>query len=266
LFPSVFPILVVGLRNYLEQLQQRSEWLLGPAMLSISLLLSSTMSHADDRVRAQVVSPNQSTLSAEIAAKIIELPFREGDAFKEGDTLIAFDCSFFKTQRDKSAATAELAQQALITAQRLHDLQMSSDLELQQAEAKAKETAAEAEGMRVTVNKCSFVAPYNGRVSKLGVALHQFVTAGTPMLEIMDMRKLEVQVAIPSRWLVWLKAGSQFSIHVDEMGRAYQAKVIRTGAKIDAVSQMVSITGEISGNPPELIPGMSGWAAFRQRR
>jgi len=240
--------------------------LIKSVVFGVSLLLSATMSHADDRVRAQVVSPNQSTLSAEIAAKIIELPFREGDAFKAGDTLIAFDCALFKTQRDKSAATAELAQQALVTAKRLHDLQMSSDLELQQAEAKAKETIAEAEGMRVTVSKCSFVAPYDGRVSKLGVALHQFVTAGTPMLEIMDMRKLEVQVAIPSRWLAWLKTGNVFSIHVDELGRAYQAKVIRTGAKIDAVSQMVSITGEISGNPPELIPGMSGWATFRQKR
>ena len=51
------------------------------------LLLAATLSQADERVRAQIVSPNQSALSAEIAAKIVELPFREGDAFKTGDTL-----------------------------------------------------------------------------------------------------------------------------------------------------------------------------------
>lgn len=237
------------------------------AWLGLSMLLALAMpSQADDRVRAQVVSPNQSALSAEIAARIVELPFREGAAFKTGDTLIAFDCALFKAQRDKAAASFELAQQALGTARRLHDLNMSSDLELQQAEAKAKETAAEAEGMRVTVSRCAFVAPYGGRVSKLNVALNQFVTAGTPTMEILDMRRLEVQVVVPSRWLAWLKPGNVFSIHVEELGRGYKARVIRTGAKIDAVSQMVSITGEIQGNSPELIPGMSGWATFRQQR
>jgi len=227
--------------------------------------LAATLSQADERVRAQIVSPNQSALSAEIAAKIVELPFREGDAFKTGDTLVAFDCALFKAQRDKAAASYELAQQALVTAKRLHELKMSSDLELQQAEAKAKETAAEAEATRVTVSKCTFVAPYEGRVSKLGVALHQFVTAGTPMMEILDTRRLEVQVVVPSRWLSWLKVGGSFTIRVDELGRDYRAKIIRTGAKIDAVSQMVAITGEIQGNPPELVPGMSGWTSFQRR-
>lgn len=237
------------------------------AALALTLMLAlAPLCRADERVRAQVVSPNQSSLSAEIAARIIELPFREGDAFKTGDTLVAFDCALLKAQRDKAVASLELAQQALVIAKRLHELKMSSDLELQQAQAKAKETAAEAEAMRVTVDKCVFVAPYDGRVSRLGVALHQFVTAGAPMMEILDMRRLEVLVVVPSRWLAWLKPGSAFSIHVDELGRDFSAKVIRTAARIDAVSQMASITGEVQGNSPGLIPGMSGWAMFRQRR
>lgn len=222
--------------------------------------------HAEGRVRAQLVSPNQTTLSAEIAARLVELPFREGQAFTVGQTLAGFDCALFTAQRDKMEAQEELAAQGLETANKLHARGLSSDMEWHQAQSKLKETAADAQAARATASRCAIVAPFDGRVAKLGVAQYQFVTAGTPLMEIVDTRKLEVQAVVPSHWLAWLRVGDVITLRVDELKRDYQARVTRLAARIDAVSQMAPVVGEIEKTSPELLPGMSGWATFRGKR
>ncbi len=236
------------------------------AGLLLGVLICTATAHAEGRVRVQLVSPNQTTLSAEIAARLVELPFREGHAFKAGQVLAGFDCALFTAQRDKMEAQESLARLALVTADKLHERGMSSDLEWQQAQSKTRETTADAQAARTTASRCVIAAPFDGRVAKLGVAQYQFVNAGTPLMEIVDTRKLEVQAVVPSAWLAWLKAGDGLTLRVDELGRDYSAKITRLAARIDAVSQMAPVVGEIEGAAPELLPGMSGWASFRRKR
>jgi hypothetical protein len=84
------------------------------------------------------------------------------------------------------------------------------------------------------------------------------------LLEILDTRGLELQMIVPSKWLAWLKSGSRFTVRVEELDREYSGRVVRTGARIDPVSQSISLAGEVEGNHTELLPGMSGWATFKQ--
>jgi membrane fusion protein, multidrug efflux system len=218
---------------------------------------------ADGRIRVQISAQQQTTLSTELAASIASLPFKEGDSFKAGQTLMSFDCSLFHAQLDKAQALSQAARQTLQVNRRLAELNSISNLEVEQAQAKVLETEAEATVMRVTVSKCRLVAPFSGRIAKLHVDAHQYVTQGKPLLDIIDMQRPEVKMIVPSRWLVWLKKGTNFTVHVDDLNRDYAVRVTRLGARIDPVSQSISLAGEIEGAPTELLPGMSGWAAFK---
>lgn len=216
----------------------------------------------DGRIRVQLTPFQQTTLSTEIAANISGLPLREGETFLAGQQLIEFDCSLLNAQLNKADASAEAARQALKVSKRLAELNSISSLEVDQATAKKKEAEAELEAMRVNVSKCTLKAPYNGRIAKLHVDAHQYVTPGKPLMEIIDTSRLEVRLIVPSRWLSWLKPGNRFSIRIEELGQTYQARIIRLGARIDPVSQSLPISGEIEGVHGELLPGMSGWASF----
>lgn len=217
----------------------------------------------DGRQRVQLTAFQQATLSSEISAKIQKLPLRDGDAFKEGDLLVQFDCALLETQLHKAEAAAESARSALLVNKKLSDMDAVSTLELDQSAAKVKETEAEVSAMKVSVSKCSLKAPYNGRVAKLHADPHQYLTPGKQLMDILDTSSLEVRLIVPSRWLVWLKPGSRFSVQIEELGgRSYPAQVKRVGARIDPLSQTLSIAGEITGTYAELLPGMSGWATF----
>jgi membrane fusion protein, multidrug efflux system len=216
------------------------------------------------RIRVQLWPLQQTTLSSEISAKLSNVLVREGETFKEGQTLVTFDCSIMEAQRKKAKASAESARQTLKVNRRLAELGSISTLEVDQSETKVKETEAELEAMETVVSKCELKAPFTGRVAKLYVENHQYLTPGKPLLDIVDTLQLEVRLIVSSRWLSWLRKGTTFSVSIEETGKTYRALVTRINPRIDPVSQSISLTASIAGSHPELLPGMSGWANFKK--
>jgi RND family efflux transporter MFP subunit len=227
---------------------------------------TSLAADSDGRVRAQLSARNSVTLSSEVAARIATLTLRDGDAFREGQVLVSFDCSLFDSQLQKAEASTEAANAVVKSNERLAELNSIGTYEVEQARARLKEAQAEAAGMRTVVKRCTIAAPFNGRVAKRHAAAHQYVTPGNPLLDIVETGQMEVQMIVPSRWLAWLKPGAPFTVQVDELGKTSAARVLRLGAQIDPVSQSISVVGVIDGNPAGLLPGMSGWASFAESR
>jgi RND family efflux transporter MFP subunit len=219
----------------------------------------------DGRVRVQLVSRNEVVLSSELSAKIDSLPLRDGDAFRAGQVLVGFDCTLFNTQLNKAQSTLAAARQTLAVNLRLAELNSVGKLEVELAQARTKEGEAEVAYMQAIVSKCAIAAPFDGRVVKRMAAAHQFVTPGTQLLAIQDAAELEIRMIVPSKWLAALQPGTRFVVQVDELGQNFPARVVRTGARIDPVSQSVDIVGAIAGTPRALLPGMSGWAVFEHK-
>lgn len=217
---------------------------------------------ADDRIRVQISAQQQTVLSAEIAAKLINLPVKEGESFRAGQVLAGFDCAIQRAQLGKAAASADAARQTLKVNRRLAELNSISTLEVDQAAAKLRESEAEASSMRAMLAKCSVVAPFAGRIAKVHVEPHQFITQGKPLLDIVDARQLEVKLLVPSKWLAWVNKGTKFTVRVEELNRDISVSVTRIGARIDPVNQTVLLVGEVVGKVDNLLPGMSGWAIF----
>jgi RND family efflux transporter MFP subunit len=223
---------------------------------------SASLSADENHIRTQLVARDEVELSSEINAKIATLPLRDGDAFRTGQTLVSLDCSLYAAQLHKAQAEGDAARELLHVDQRLAQLHSVGALEVEQADAKMKASEAEVAYMAATVRKCTISAPFDGRVTKRTAAPQQFVQAGKPLLTIVDTGHLELKMIVPSKWLAWLAPGHALSVQVDEVGKAYPAKIARIGARVDPVTQTVDVTAALATNAPELLPGMSGWAVF----
>jgi RND family efflux transporter MFP subunit len=230
-----------------------------PAVAAVS-----AAAHPDDdgRIRIQLVARDQVDISSEISAKIASMPFRDGDAFRAGQMLVSLDCSLYAAQLHKAQAEADAAAQLKRVDDRLSQLHSIGEIDVQQAEGRAKASAAEVAYMQATVRKCGVAAPFDGRVVKRSASAQQFAEPGKPLLTIVDTGHLELKMIVPSKWLAWLKPGHPLTVNVDEVGKSYPATVARIGARVDPVTQTVDVTAALSGHAPELLPGMSGWARF----
>lgn len=227
-------------------------------VLAALILAGPAWAQSAPPVRAQL-SPRQfTTLSSELPGKIDRITVRDGDAFKKGDMLVEMDCVLQRAQLEKARASLGAAEKTLAVNQRLAEMKSVGALEAQLSAAEVAKARADVSFMSATVNKCTVAAPFAGRVAERKAQSHQYITAGQPLLDILDDRSLDVEFLVPSTWVAWMKPGTGFTLAVDETARTYSAKVSRLGARVDPVSQSIKVIGEVAGNADDLRPGMSG--------
>ena len=239
------------------------------ALASSDLLIAPASAQSIRRpreIRAQLTPKRYTTISAEIGARISRIHVGEGASFRAGQALISFDCSIQRAQLGKSQADLAAAEKTYAANKRLSELNSVGSVEVETSQALVRKAAADVQMSRTLLAKCGVKAPFSGRVAEQKAREQQFVQPGQPLLEILDDSSLELEFLVPSRWLSWLKPKSSFLVRIDETGKTYPATVLRTGARIDPVSQSVKVKGVIAGRFPELLAGMSGVVAFPQQK
>jgi membrane fusion protein (multidrug efflux system) len=225
-------------------------------------LMPSTALPPNKSTRVVVQSLMQATLSAEIAARIVQLPWRDGDSFKKGDTLVAFDCAIFEAQRDKVGAELKAANAKLENDRALERTRSIGALEVVLSEVSVSRAQAEMRMAQINTDRCVIQAPWSGRIlqrraQELEVAkLHQEV------LSIVSTDALEVMAVVPGQWVRSLKPGQTFEVRIDETGSRHTAEVVALGSQVDAVSQTINVRARIARDA-RLLPGMTGTAHVR---
>jgi len=213
-------------------------------------------------IRVQVVARTSTTISAPMSGQLAAFPLRDGDPFDKGAILAQFVCATQEGTLAHAKAALTEKRQVLSTNYRLHELGTGSGLDYHVAAAQVEEAAADVQTATTLVDLCTVKAPFAGRVSGAEAHDYQYLNVGAPMLDILEDQALELQLIIPSRWLSWLKQGTEFSIVIDETGHTYQAQIVRLSGEVDAVSQSVKAYGKLVNEAADLLPGMSGHAAF----
>jgi RND family efflux transporter MFP subunit len=218
---------------------------------------------ATSEARGVLRARDQAMMASELSGRIVELPFSEGESFNKGDTLARFDCSAYQAQLNAAQAANRGANEELAHNKQLASLNSVGRFEVARAEAKLAETQAQSQVYQVQVKRCSVVAPYDGQVVERKVQRYESVAAGTPLLEIVDNRTLEIHLLVPSRWMGKLKPGQTFSFVPDETGQPLNATVKRLGARIDEGSQTLLLVATLPA-AGGLLAGMSGTAQFAE--
>ena len=213
-------------------------------------------------VRGLLKPLHEATLSSEILAKIVALPFTAGKRFKKGDVLVQFDCSRYKAEQVAANAEYNAKKKTSDNNAELASYNAAATLQVDVSNAETAKAAALADVSKSMVSGCTIVAPWNGRIEEAVAHAHETVSPGKELLRILDDSKLEIEVLVPSKWLSSLKAGGAFTFLVDETGKEYPAKIKDLGARVDPVSQTVRLTGNLINQEKALLPGMSGRARF----
>jgi RND family efflux transporter MFP subunit len=210
-----------------------------------------------------VVVPNaEVTLAAGVSAKIDQLPFKAGEKFRKGDLLVGFNCA--RQQADLRGAKASLGKVSSFYQgkKRLKARGAAGGQEVREAAADVATATATVDGLREIITLCNISAPFNGRVVERHAETFEIPATSAPILTVVDDSALELDLIVPSKWLRWVKTGSTFDFAVDELGKSYKARVARLGAKVDAVSQTIRLTGSFVTRPGTVLAGMSGTAKF----
>ncbi|MDX9812579.1 MAG: efflux RND transporter periplasmic adaptor subunit [Bacteroidales bacterium] len=187
-------------------------------------------------------------ITPDVSGEIVELTVREGDFVEKGQLLLRIKPDVYISQRDRSVAAinsarARLAQteaqftQAELSFKRTKQLfeeQAISESEFEQAEASYSVARSEVDAARYSIvsaeaalkeanenlTKTSVYSPISGTVSMLLVELGERVAgtgmmAGTEMLRIADLTRMEAQVEVNENDIVRVSLGDTAIIEAD---------------------------------------------------
>nr|VFK29438.1 MAG: RND family efflux transporter, MFP subunit [Candidatus Kentron sp. MB]VFK33679.1 MAG: RND family efflux transporter, MFP subunit [Candidatus Kentron sp. MB]VFK76297.1 MAG: RND family efflux transporter, MFP subunit [Candidatus Kentron sp. MB] len=233
-------------------------WILSPARAEPVSQEATSPSSPLAEIHAQLKPHQETILSSELAARVEHIAVREGERFAEKTLLVRLDCALERARLTKMKAILTSARKVARIQKRLLELHSTGTLEEALARIDVRKARADIKIQSITLSKCTISAPFSGRVVTVMAKEHQFVRSGEPLLEILDDSSLDIDFIAPSHWLSWLKVGQQFSIVINETKRSYPGEIVRLGAKVDPVSQLVKVMGKISDKFPDLMPGMSG--------
>jgi membrane fusion protein, multidrug efflux system len=211
-------------------------------------------------VPAQLVPIHAATLSSEIAARIDAIAARVGERFREGDVLVSFDCALPNAQLTHAQAALTEAARTLEIDRRAAAQKTTAQLELDIPAAEVLKAKADLAAAEAWVSKCTIAAPFAGITVEQKMHAFEYASPGQPVIAVLDDRALEVELTVPSRWLGWLRPGTPFQFRIDGSGKTYPAKLVRLGGRVDPASQSVRAIGEVTGEAPELLPGIEGHA------
>lgn len=228
------------------------------ALLALPAVAESELALQPESARGVLRARHEAVLASSVSERIVRMPFREGEGFHKGQTLVAFDCRRLQAElRAAQAGQAAEARNAEVQAELLA-MQATGRAEAEIARYKEKERTAQADTIRARMGGCRVVAPFSGRVVETMARLHETPSANEKLLRIVSDGPLELHVVVPSKWLAWLRPGSAMAFQVDETGDLLQAQVTRIAAAVDAVSQTVKVVAAVPQAPEGVLPGMSG--------
>lgn len=135
-------------------------------------------------VRGIVRSEATATISSELVARVVSLPFKAGQSFEPGDILVSLDCQRYAADLRATEAEVKMQQIVVSTNRSLlaHKATGSNDLAL--AEAKHAQAVANADSQRARIAHCTIAAPYRGRIAERIVNVFEIPPANTPLLKI----------------------------------------------------------------------------------
>lgn len=247
-----------------------SQWwaVMSTAGLVVAAVHIAPAAAADERrnsvpIRGVVRAVAQATLTTETPLLVVDVPFREGERFKRGDLLAAFDCRRQHAEHGSAIAVHREALLNLESSRQLdrHKAVGKNDVEI--AAARADRASSDLQGLTARLDECRFIAPFDGRIVEVGVRRHERTVPQRPYLSIIDDSQLEIETIVPSSMLTVLSNGVAFTFGIDELGGpTAEAQVSSIAAAVDPVSKTVKVIGAITRPVAGLLAGMSGTALF----
>jgi RND family efflux transporter MFP subunit len=196
-------------------------------------------------------------MASPVDGPVIACPVREGDSVRPGQLLARLG----RTKGDDAVAAsakAELDREELELG-RIEKLANTGALpgeQLDKAHVKVSEAQARLTRAMERLGDYRVSAPWAGVVSRVHVAVGDFVAARATLVELFDPVSLVLRFAVPEDSAARVQSGATIAVILDaHPGRTFTANVTRIYPDIDRRTHTRTVEGAIEGEVA-LVPGM----------
>ncbi|WDR01433.1 efflux RND transporter periplasmic adaptor subunit [Devosia algicola] len=194
------------------------------------------------KVTGTLAPVRQVQLNSQISGPVLSVAVDTGDVVSARQVLVQIDTEALNIQFEQQRSSAEatrvqlsLAESQLDRTLTLADRGLSSSSVVEQAQssvdglrANLKALQGQVSAAQISLNNATVLAPFDGIVASRSAQPGQTIAAGSPLLTIVDLSKVQLQANAPVSTSGRIKAGQQVSVTFDGLpGRTFEGTVER---------------------------------------
>jgi len=192
-------------------------------------------------IQGSVVSDETVYASSEMGGRILSVNVKEGQQITRGTLIATVDMETVQLQINEMQTTLDLANTVYERQKRLWDQEIGSEIQYLQAKNNKERLEKSLETMRKQLSKRNVYAPISGVVNKEFASAGEVAGPGTPIVEILDSRKIKVKADVPEQYLATIRKGQKVKLNFPALNKEVESKVSLIGASIDPANRTFEI-------------------------
>lgn len=196
-------------------------------------------------------------LRPEIAGRITEILFREGQRVAKGATLVRLDRAIPMAELQQARANLVLARSKHERAVDLAGRNFISGQAQDEAKNILEIAAAAAALAEARLARTELKAPFSGVIGLRGVSVGDYVKEGADLVNLEAIDPMKVDLRVPEVFLREVRVGQAIEVALDALpGKTYDGRVIALNPLVDAAGRSIVIRAQVRNQDAALRPGM----------
>src|SRR5215468_5256286 len=188
-------------------------------------------------------------VSADLPGTVSKINFESGQSVKQGEVIVELDTRQERAQLAALEAQRDLAKVNFGRTQKLVDEGVLSRQEYDNAVASQKQTEANVGEIRATIERKTIRAPFSGILGIRKVNLGQYLSSGSPIVQLQSLNPIYVDFAIPQQSASRVPVGRNLRITSDEFaGQVFSGRVTAVDSVVDEATRNIQIQATLA-NP-----------------
>jgi membrane fusion protein (multidrug efflux system) len=193
----------------------------------------------------------------EVAGRIVEIGFTEGQPVRKGDVLIRLDDAIARATLEQALASLNLSRVESDRADELYRQGSGSARNRDQAHAKLQADEASVSLARAQLAKYLLIAPFDGVIGLRRVSIGDVVEANKDIVNLEAINVLKVDFRVPELYLPSVAVGQTVAVTVDALpNRPFDGKVYAIDPLIDVNGRSINIRARLPNKDGALRPGL----------
>lgn len=179
--------------------------------------------------------------SSETGGRIVALYVKEGDYVKKGKLIAKIDLETLHKQIAEVEKSLELANDVYEKQSRLWEQKIGSELQYLQAKNNKERLEKTIESISFQLSKSNVYAPISGTVERVFNKSGEMAGPGSPIIQILDTRKLKAVVDVPENFLRSVKRGKMVELYYPAVEIEDKGKISNIGRVIDPTNRTFKV-------------------------
>ncbi len=207
-------------------------------------------------ITGTILADESVLLNSEVAGKVSEILFDEGQSIKKGKLLVRLNDDEIKADLDRLRFILKLNKDNEYRQKQLLEKEAISQEEYETALTTLNTSQAEIRVLQARLDKHYIRAPFDGIVGLRSISVGSFLNPGNPIAELSRINPIKIEFNVPSKYLQLVNVGDQISFRVDAYpDESFNGKIYAVEPQIDPQTRSIRIRAKADNDENKLFPG-----------